>query len=459
MHAPSVENPPPASTEAAGSSNYLDTLFGPDTDDAPAPELICEVVSQIAELSGAAPQAVAAVVLAALGAAIGPNVVLTCGRQRCTLGINVVVAHGCPLSLPWMDAITAPFIGRVFEMQADVVRLGLSGIEERDKRRSQAFTQARGTVHPKAELISRLETELGQSQARLKPFVAASGFAPKELAGLLPRAFDNGVTVVAAGNDPGVDLLRMKSAERAQLSQLLNRSWAGTPLTFGDTVLPGSVSLLWSTRKGIKQFIGSAGFDTAALPVPILVFADESSAAPLPQFACEPLWDKQVGHLFERRCLGQPTAYTLHGDAEAVLSEFSKHLAGMLNAVPAALRAHVGWLPELAARVTMIYWVVAGHDALVIDAEMTTAAVEMTKWLGRQHVAAMAVAVPADNADLTDNQAKMLAKIRAKAPITRRDLRRTFENQKVQWFDAALDALLEAKKVRYNAEVLLVPYA
>ena len=457
MHEPSLGSPPAASTEAPTDPNDLDALFGPETDTAPAPELLCEVISEITALSPATPPTVAAVVLATLGAALGPRVTLHRTRQRCCPGINVVVTHRCPRTLPWVDAVTAPFVGRVFERQADLIRHGVPGTERANEHRRQGLAQARGTVRPDADLLARLQAEAEQSAARLKPFVAASGVAPKELADLLPRAFDHGVTLVTAGNDPVIDLQRLRPGERAHLAQLLDRSWVGTPLTFGSTVFPGHLHLLWSSRRPIEGFLGPVGFDTAAVSLPFLIFSDESGAAPLPEFAHELRWDQLIGHLFDCRCVGQPKVFTLHPDAEAVLTAFGQRVAGASGTVPEVLRPHVAWLPELAARVALIYWVAAGRDDPIIDAEMATAAMKMTKWISRQHVATLAAAILVDDAAPADNQAKLLAKIRAKAPVSRRDLRRCFDNQRIRWFDAALDTLLEDKKVRYNDDALLVP--
>ena len=414
------------------------------------------MVEEVKALCSASPQAIAAVVLGTIAAAIGPKVVLNRGRRRCSPMFNVIVSHRSPRTLPWMDAVTAPFAGRVFDLQADLTRQGTKGIEHDNRRRRQVFEQARHTVQPRADLLAHLQAEASQSSARLQPFAATTGVAPKELAGLLPRAFDGGVTLVTASNDPAAEFVRLKPAERAHLAQLLNRSWTTTPLAFGQEVLPGAVHLLWSTRQPLQTILGGAGFDPALVAVPTLVFADDTAGAELPPFNSESRWDQTVAHFFEHRCLNKEATFSMHPDAEALVTDFDKLLAAH-DAVPPAVRPYLSWLPELAARVAMIYHVVTGHEEPVIDAAIVGAALEMTKWIGRQHITAVACAVRIDSADLADNQAKLLAKVRARAPITRRDLRRTFENQRVQWFDAALDALLEAKKVHYNDKMLLVP--
>ncbi len=456
MHEPSVDTTAPPSTEALPEPTYVSDLFGADIE-AGAPNLICEVIDEVTALCSAPPQVVAAVALATLAAAIGPKIVLARGRHRYSPGFNVAISHCCPRGLPWMDAIVAPFTGRVFEMEAALFKQGPAALRDKNARRQNELAQARRTVGPNPDLLAHLEAEARRSDARMNPFVATSDMAPKELAGLLLRAFDGGVTVVAAGNDPGSDFLRLKPAERVHVAQLLNRTWNRTPLAFGSEVHTGGINILWATREAPSHLLDTRGFDPTFLAVPTLVLDDETDGAALPVFASEAKWDETVGHLFDRRCLNREVAFNLHPDAEAVLADFGKHLAAQ-HTVPTGVRPHISWLPELANRLAIIYWVVAGHEEAGIDADMATAAVEMTKWIGRQHVAAVTSAVPADNADSADNKAKLLAKIRAKAPISRRDLRRTFENQKVKWFDAVLDALLEEKKVRYNDEMLLVAF-
>lgn len=395
MHAPSVENPPDPSTEASPERDYVSDLFGNDTE-AVAPELVGNVVEEVKALCSASPQTVAAVVLGTLAAAIGPKVVLTRGRRRCSPLFNVIVSHRCPRTLPWMDAIMAPFTGRVFDLQANLTRQGVKGIEHDNRRRQQVFEQARHTIQPRADLLAQLQAEADHSSARLQPFVATTGVAPKELAGLLPQAFDGSVTLVTASNDPAAEFLRLKPAERAHFAQLLNRSWTGTPLAFGQEVLPGAVRLLWSTRQPLQTILGEAGFDPALVAVPTLVFADDTDGAELPPFASEPRWDHTVAHFFEHRCLNELTTFSLHPDAEALLIDFDKQLAAH-DAVPPAVRPHLSWLPDLAARVAMIYHVVTGHEEPVIDAAIVGAALEMTKWMGRQHVANAARAVEIDS--------------------------------------------------------------
>ena len=151
-------------------------------------------MEEVSALTSANPKTVAAVALATLAAAIGPKTLLIRGRHRYTPGFNVVVSHHCPRTLTWMDALMAPFLGRVFDLQTNLARRGASAIHDENLRRQRELGQVHKTIGPSPDLVAQLEAEIGCSDARLQPFVATSGVAPKELAGLLPRAFDDGVT-------------------------------------------------------------------------------------------------------------------------------------------------------------------------------------------------------------------------------------------------------------------------
>src|SRR5438067_1792558 len=99
---PTVENAPISSMEA---------FF---VDSAPAPAIICDVVSDL----GSDPRHVAGVAYAIVAAALGPGVVL----NDVPAPFNVIVSHTAPRTLPWFDALIAPFLGTVFDMQADLMR-------------------------------------------------------------------------------------------------------------------------------------------------------------------------------------------------------------------------------------------------------------------------------------------------------------------------------------------------
>ena len=432
------------------SPRYLTTLFGDAS--APVPAIISDIVSEIVELSGAAPHLVAAVALATVAAALGPQVALIRGRHLIPVSFNAVVSHDSPRTLPWFDAVTAPLLGRVFDMQAAVVKRGHEVRAEIDRNRED-FDQAQKSISPNAELISLMKAGVDRAPASLKPFVATSGLAPKELCRLLPHSFDHGVVLVSAGNDPGADLLRLKTSDRADLTELLNRSWDRTPLSFGSTVYTGNISLLWQTRVSIRDLLGARGF-AGFLGVPSLFLEDASGFKGVPEFAHEAEWRGLISSLLNHRCVAEESLFTLSPEADAVFTSFSAQIAADLAEVPRPLHPHIAWLPELAPRLATIFSILGGHE--VVD-EVAADAVEVVKSLGRQHVTAVAASASADAADTTDRKTVLLGKIRDKAPISRRDLRRSFEDQRVRWFDEALDALIEDKKVCYNDSGLLIP--
>jgi hypothetical protein len=58
--------------------------------------------------------------------------------------------------------------------------------------------------------------------------------------------------------------------------------------------------------------------------------------------------------------------------------------------------------------------------------------------------------------DSADRKAAILAKIRLKAPVKYRELWRSFDQPRAEWFGPALQALIDAKKVAYDADRRLV---
>ena len=453
-----VENVQPPSREADAADRppspeppYLEKLFGLEPAVRPLPPPVGDLVDEIVELAGAEPTAVAAVAFATLLATVGPRVKLQRARSRHALGFNLVVSHQAPRTLPWFDALTAPFVGRVFDLQRSRCHKGAGKLQEAIARQTEELERVMRTVAPDNELVTRLRQELDRAPAHLKPNVASSNVEPKELSQILADCFDGGVTLTGLGNDPGADLLRLKVPARARLAETLNRSWDGTPLVLGRAIHEAHLSLLWQTREPLNALLGPRGFQPEFVPVPILLLADDSRAQRIETFSCEAGWNHLCGEIFNIRCLNRETVFTLHAEAEAALGSFTGQIAKNLGAVPVKLRGAVDWLPDLAARLSGLFWILTARKETTIEKLAVVEAIKTTKWLGRRHLLAAAIAIaPVDTADSADKKPALLAKIRSKAPITRRELRRCFDDQHVRWFDEALDALIEGKKVCYD---------
>ena len=243
MHDPtSVENATAPSREAETTAPppnpeppYIGALFGTEPTHPPLPPVISDLVTEVSELASAQPTAVAAIALATLAAVVGPKVKLKRTRSNHALSFNVIIGHEAPRTLPWFDAITAPFVGLALDFQLALCREGSKKINEVIERQREELEQVSKTVAPNDELVARLRTELDRAPAQLKPNVASSSVVPKDLARMLTDSFDGGMTLAALRNDPGADLLRLKSPERAQLAEALSRSWDGMPLVLGHT--------------------------------------------------------------------------------------------------------------------------------------------------------------------------------------------------------------------------------
>ena len=442
--------------ESTVSSKHLTDLFGVAQDSAPGPDLICDIVGDITDLCGASAPAVAATGLAVAAAALGPNVVLA-RRRPVSPAFNVVVTHTSPRTLPWMDALTAPFLGPIFDMQVALVKKTPTVIQAEVLNLQKQVAQARQTQSPDPELLASLQDEADRAPAQLKPFTTTSSVTLKALFHLLGHCFDNDITTTGIGNDIGADFLQLKPDERAALSESLNRSWAGAPLCHGTKTIRASINLLWQTRCNPTELIGPRGFDPNRIPVPALFLHDDCQASPLPEFPSEARWGLALKRFFEHRCLARRTPYTTKPEAEDVLNQFADDFATGLESAPCNLRPYLAWLPELAPKLALLNWILRGNSGMEIDETTATEAVELVKWMGRQHAQTISPAVTPDPAANTDKKSRLLSKIHEKAPISRRELRRCFHDQQVRWFDEALDAIIEGKLARYNEDVLLIP--
>ena len=329
---------------------------------------------------------------------------------------------------------------------------GQKKINESIERQREELAQVSRTVAPNDELVARLQAGVDRAPSQLKPNVASSSVVPKDLARMLTDSFDGGMTLTALGNDPGADLLRLKAPERAQLAEAISRSWDGMPLMLGNSFCEAHLSLLWQTRQPLKTVFGKQGFQPDFVPVPTLLFSVTCVAGKrVGKFPGETGWKKLCGEIFDIRRLNRRTIFTLHAEAEAALADFAKHVATNLASLPSRLRGTADWLPDLAARLAGLFWILAARKETVIEKAFLVEAIKTTKWLGRQHLLAAVEAIASiDKADNADKQTGLLAKIRAKGPIKRRELRRSFDNQRVRWFDEALDTLIEEKKVQYD---------
>jgi hypothetical protein len=161
-----------------------------------------------------------------------------------------------------------------------------------------------------------------------------------------------------------------------------------------------------------------------------------------------------VEQLLDHRFLNIEVPYTFTPEAQSVLNGFADEIEAGFPGVPVSLIPHLAWLPELCERVAVILWILRSRDSPVdAAAAAVDDAVVVAKWLGRQHLRNLLSGHPiadgAAGADHADAAAEMLHKIRQKGPLTRRQLYRSYDKARGDWFFPVLESLLDAGKAVY----------
>jgi hypothetical protein len=410
------------------------------------PEVIREAAKNLIDEGVLAENAVA-VLLATAAATLGGSAM---GERRhlTTLGFNIVIAHHAAHSLPLFDAAVAPFVDAALDLQVAACSQGPVALKRQIAARLQDLEAARGAINPPLELIAEAENALARLKARLGPMILTNRVRGKEVGAAVARSFDGAVMLTGIGGDVGSDFLRLKADERAGLAEVLTRSWTGVPLSFGRHTLSGAVTALWQTRCPVKTLVGRHGFAPEFLSPPLLYLDDDSTASP----PVSPPWRACIDLLFNYRCRQVAAVYRPSDPAESALQAYEAEIA----CVPANMRQHAWWLPGLALRLAALFAILESRSEAVIDEAMARRAITITRLLGRQHLATVAqVLVPAD-ADIADRKRIMHEKILVRQPLSRRELWRSYDQPKAEWFVAALEALLCDKKVIFDEQKRLI---
>lgn len=459
MHTPIVTPSSDSSTEAPPISlpEPGEVLFPEPSGEialAHLPEAFREVIVELVAISNASPPSIAATALAMVATALGPNAKIAAPGGVISPLFNVVVCHDAPRTLPWFDYLITPFIDQMLKMQTDVSLKGIEFVRQRNAQREKEFAVARKTICPNRELLERLKVEIEQGPARLKPFIACSQVSYQGIAQLFPLTFDSGLALIGLGSDPGEAFTRLKSAERVRITELLNRSWSGTPLSVAGRTFPGVLFFLWQTTRPVSEIMGCSGFDPKFLPVPGLVFEETNSrVARLVGLQKQPAWKAMIERLLRFRYRGTEEVFVFSPEAEVAIDAFEGHLQEC-GAVLGEIYRHVVWLPDLARRIALLLHLVSNAGGRVLTAPVVLSAIAVTKWLGRQHLRSFIlqpkISEDAAETDLADKVEMMYRKICLKAPIMRRELWRSYDSPKGEWFNLVLETLLYTEKVRYN---------
>jgi hypothetical protein len=426
------------------------------------PPIIQDTAAEVIKTFGAAPEAAIAVLLNVAAAALGSRVRLQMRDTRTIApAFSLIVGHNQFRELVWFDMLQAPLVCRVTGMQLDLYTEGTRKIEQAIKQRCADLDAAVKTDGPNPVLVAQAKLDIARLEAGLHPSVVLNRFSIKGLAEQLAHAFDPAILSVTAGSDPMDDIASLKPAERRELVRVLNLSWEGQPIQLNRGTIPGVISLLWCTpRTNLDRLRYWREFHAGAMPAPVvLLLSPEGPGGGVPNAHMQD-WQLLVNTFFDLRCIAkEPRLYTLTAAADKLLSEWTNGFTAKLHSLPPELARHLVWLPQLARRLALLMEVMGNPNGDTISEAAAQAAVGVIRALGRAHFGTLLEVVlpgttaPADNTDPAD---KMLDTIRKKQPITRRELRRSFDDQHVGWFNKALAGLMSLGKVRTDEEGLLM---
>ncbi len=421
---------------------------------------IRNIIEDLQVTTNASPEAITAVALATIASAVGPNV-----RVQTPLGdsvpvvFNLAVCHQASRTQPWFDHLVHPLLSMVFRMQSLFAANGIQGIRDILSGWEHELEKAKHSPGISQDALARMEQSIANTRATAKPNIISGSISFRLIGKMLAQAFDNGITVMKLGTDPGEELIRLKSTERARVIDVLNRSWIGAPLMLDRCTSSGTVSLLWQTQRSPRDLLGTNGLDPQWGVVSVLMFAEHTTSAlnppsPLPH---QKQWAHILELIFERRCrIQSPVVFTVSEGAEAVLHQFCEQVEQRRRDIPTEYHAHWVWLPDLARRLALLFSLLGTDQETSVDVNSAESAAALTWWLARQHLCSV-IGNPGKidataRIDRTDKTAVMYAKIAARGPISRRDLRRSFDNPRAEWFTPALDALISSGRVQMNEQ-------
>ena len=413
-------------------------------------------------------EAVAVVALALAATAIGPSRIVRHNRADLTALFNVMIAHTGTRELPWFHLLQSRLVQHVVAMQRALSKNGVEGTHRLIAQRLSDLDAARRSNNPPVDLIEIAITEIAQLKARLKPEIILGLPSPAEITAATPNSFDTGLWLTSLGSDPLDDLSVLTPADRRLLATWLNTQWAGAELP--QAAQPGKLSILWSTRTtSLRHLAHWREFHSGSMPIPLLILTSLDEPIPVPEkpLPCEAGWETLIDEAFKMRCHNHEQGYFID-PAQPLFQDFQNDIARHLEQVPEVFRNHITWLPTFAPKLALLFHILNGESERKIPRETAENAVAVARWIGGKHLQSLVAALPiSSNPPVTDTTAstddpqaanRMLQKIRDNGPISRRNLRRTYNRPREQGFDITLDALLATGAVKLTAKKqLFVP--
>jgi hypothetical protein len=188
----------------------------------------------------------------------------------------------------------------------------------------------------------------------------------------------------------------------------------------------------------------------------VLFFEDSTDVGVVvPRLAQEPTWNQIIEHLLCTRYKCTAVDYQVSEIALLRFQDFTREIAEQMRSLLEYIRPYAAWVGELAPRVALVLEAFDPKPGCEIDEHIAQRAVNISRWLAAAHIRTVsAVLQPsADNAD----RSAALAKIRLKAPVSYRELWRSFDQPRAGWFRPALQSLIDSGQIVCDSGRRFIP--
>lgn len=426
-----------------------------------------------------------AAVVAAIGqlsAALGGSHMLHCGGLKFPAQFNLLMVADYGVSVDWLSRVAQP----VIESAEQAIRVRASANEGGCLKRFLAIERLVVTSHLFG-LRGADEQSLAyyrRMRAVHRPQILCWGNAHVAMVNeALRDSYDRTVCICNGAVDPIVEWQKLSRKNAEELLRLLLHSWTLKPLPagIGGESVPATLHMIAGTAiDAASRWLQESRNWLDRQSVPILLFQQQGVPHWLRR---ESAGQESMFHILLKRCdegrrnALRPTIWRLDDDAATVLIDFQKDFRRRSQSLPADEQKEVHWIPDLCLRLNLLFAVAdvefregakrAGHDQQTsprrIGLKVSERAVVVTRWFAANHLKTLrllkdeatgsqapsrargvgATDIP-DSADMTDTcaiESAICDKLRARGPLSRRELLRMFHKLNAETRDLAVKRL------------------
>jgi hypothetical protein len=445
-------------------------VFEVDASELPTaiPESLAPILNDLLGDSDTQPETGIATLLATAANAWGRGLTLTTpqtGRQI-TPQFNLGICNRSKHPPAWIDLVRAPFLEDTLRFQ-DCDHNGAGTAIGTFRNGSNISFPGRSSLMGCLEGHS-VEGQVIDKRMRSKSEVLSRRFTPTELEQTLKNSYDGCLELVGEACDPVESYLGMRARDQREFVMLLNLSWKGFPLFINRKKYSGSLAVFWITQERMLLPLFETEFLGGDFPPPVLWLPSSTNRYPGEKCRVQDIesWRNLVRELFDLRSRKSTINLTFSDEASMVIGQFQRDIDAYISEFRVPMPLHLVWLPSLAVRVAALFRLFKVLETPIIRASDAVAATLVVRWLAACHLRMLltseaSLGLPnADKTTATDKNNPsevMFRKIQRKAPVTRRELWRSYSDPKADTFQAVLTGLLKTGKIIVDSKKRFLP--